>query len=60
MRGLYRRGRARARGRNRVRPRGLSSSSIFSFRSFDFKSNRFIKRSVIGCFITIIVCASLV
>ena len=52
--------RGRGRGRNRVRPRGLSSSSIFSFRSFDFKSNKFIKRSIIGSFIVLVICVSLV
>lgn len=60
MPGIYSRRGSRRGRRNRVRPRGLSSSAIFSFRSFDFKSNKFIKRSTIESFIVLVICVSLV
>ena len=46
--------------RGKIRPRKVSSSSIFSTRSFDFKTNRFIKLSLIGTIVIIVVIVSLI
>jgi len=43
---------------NRVRPRRRSVTSVFSLRSFDYKSNRFLKGITVACILTIVVIVS--
>jgi len=46
------------RSRNRVLPRKRSVSSVFSFRSFDYKSNRFLKYILVSAVIILTILIS--